>query len=123
MISAIKGTLPWPNVAKEKVIFYVKSRTTAQKLCSGLPDELIEIYNYIMGLGFYDVPDYERIYTLLETARGKVPQKDRLDWESLGPRTVKRISAIDFQQSDPLETQMVFHTERDISGGPQCNVA
>jgi serine/threonine protein kinase len=123
VIEMTSGQLPWPTTRDEKKVMAAKRKVTPELLCKKYPPEVAEIYRYVDGLRYYDDPDYERIYGLLEVARTKVKQRPALDWEKMGRRALKRISALDIQNADG-EHVRVFNRAGDIEAPsyPVCNV-
>ena len=59
-----KGSLPWQGIKaktkkeKYKIIMDKKAESKPEVLCSGLPDEFRQYFEYIRGLEFAEKPDY-----------------------------------------------------------------
>lgn len=87
--------LPWPgrkNRAKTKEI---KEHILPAKLFRKLPKQFIEIYNNVMNLSFFDEPDYNLYYSLLDQAYQELGgDKKHLDWEKLPASQVSKVSAL-----------------------------
>jgi hypothetical protein len=122
VIDITDGELPWPATHDEHKTLKGKQKVTPEALCKSYPSEMVELFRYVDALGYYDDPDYEMMYGLLEQARGKVKQKDGLDWEKMGKSALKRISALDIQNTNGGEPAQVFYDGRDITSPPLCNV-
>jgi serine/threonine protein kinase len=83
MVELAKGKLPWKDVLDNSLALSCKQRIEADKLCAGLPEAFVGIWNSVKDLEFSDEPDYRMIKRELGnilTARdwSKVPY----DWES-----------------------------------------
>lgn len=87
--------LPWPgrrNRAKTKEI---KERIQPAKLLRKLPRQFIEIYDDINRLSFYDEPNYQRYYDLIDEAYSQLGgHKKKLDWEKVSPHEISKVSEI-----------------------------
>mmetsp|Transcript_4150 Transcript_4150/g.8369 ORF Transcript_4150/g.8369 Transcript_4150/m.8369 type:complete len:509 (-) Transcript_4150:384-1910(-) len=73
----ICGKLPWESYAKEGSLSNLKSakfHTPVSLVCQGCPDELVHYFNYVKGLQFRDMPDYQFLKGLLECARNRLQQ-------------------------------------------------
>ena len=44
-----------------------KMKTAHEELCSGLPTEFVDYFNYVKKLGFTDTPDYTYLYNLFRS--------------------------------------------------------
>lgn len=73
LIYFYSGHLPWQNMdaknKKEKYekILEKKLNTPVEKLCQGLPDQIMRILKYIRGVFFDEKPDYSYIRSELES--------------------------------------------------------
>jgi serine/threonine protein kinase len=69
------GKLPWESYAKEGTLAGLKAaklRTPMSMVCKGCPDELIHYFNYVKGLKFRDIPDYQFLKGLIECSVNRV---------------------------------------------------
>ncbi|OHT17538.1 Casein kinase I [Tritrichomonas foetus] len=125
LIEMIRGDLPFPNTRDKEVLRKVKQKLTIQKLCKKLPSQLIEIWNLIKDLTYYDDPDYDRICELLDEAAASVHhQNPEYDWLRISKRKMKKISAINiFEDSEESENITVYHKLKGIPQTGTCNIA
>ncbi|WKY09995.1 hypothetical protein Q1695_002385 [Nippostrongylus brasiliensis] len=81
------GQLPWKNLSDIKQIGEYKKKCRQKPGLDELfvrpcPQEYHEILSLVDGCGYYDEPDYEKIYTLLRTALKNCGQPEfPYDWE------------------------------------------
>ena len=74
IIYIAKGTLPWASIKGDNQeglynrILEVKSKTTPEKLCKGLPPQFLEYINYARRMTFEQEPDYKYLRNLFLTA-------------------------------------------------------
>jgi len=74
IIYIAKGTLPWASIKSDNQeglynrILEVKSETTPEKLCKGLPPQFLEYINYARRMTFEQEPDYKYLRNLFLTA-------------------------------------------------------
>lgn len=64
LIHLLMGQLPWMNVkgsTKEKIknVFQIKSTISLKKLCENLPGKILDYFEYVLKLKFFEKPDYE----------------------------------------------------------------
>ena len=72
LIFLATGTIPWIQyedieidvVKKYLLVYKIKKNISSEKLCKGLPDEMIEYINYCKGLHFEEDPDYNHLRSL-----------------------------------------------------------
>ena len=72
LIFLATGTIPWIQyenieidvVKKYLLVYKIKKKIPTEKLCKGLPDEMIEYINYCKGLHFEEDPDYNHLRSL-----------------------------------------------------------
>ena len=71
LIYFLKGELPWQGLGfdnkfeKDQMIMNCKLKIHSEELCSELPLEIYNIFEYIRNLDFYDDPDYNYIFSEL----------------------------------------------------------
>ena len=79
--------LPWGNVfnnnsineeAKLRLLLQIKSSTTPEKLCNGLPKEFTSFIKYCRNLEFEQEPNYYYLKSLFTNILSKIPQKAAL---------------------------------------------
>lgn len=71
LVWLIRGELPWEAYAREGNLANLKSvklQTPVSVICQGCPEELIHYINYVKGLQFRDLPDYNFLRSLIECA-------------------------------------------------------
>lgn len=87
--------LPWQNARAfsewrlYSMIYNKKRKTTLEKLCQGMPPQMVEYFKYVRGLRFDERPDYARLRDLLRRAlKASNLREDRVfDWmEGCGAR-------------------------------------
>ena len=71
MVYMLNGRLPWQNLkgdaaGKMREVEKVKVLYTPQKLCSGLPNEVMKFCEYCFNLSYSETPDYQYLQKLLE---------------------------------------------------------
>ena len=93
------GTLPWIKaecanleiVKKYLYVYKLKKKTTAEKLCEDLPEEMAQYINYCRKLVFEEDPNYNFLRGLFENILINIQQKNDLkfSWipESLNQNT------------------------------------
>ncbi|OHT06520.1 CK1 family protein kinase [Tritrichomonas foetus] len=87
--------IPWPGSKNRKKTKEMKQKISASRLLKKLPKQFIEIYNNINRLSFYDVPDYQLYYQLIDQALDEMGGRNKpLDWEKLSQHTISRVSSI-----------------------------
>ena len=92
IIYFIKGELPWQNIKcktkseKYSKIYEIKKKVTDNKeLVEGLPMEMEKILEYIIGLDYFEKPNYLMIIKTVEMVLNKLNLSNDLqfDWYSL----------------------------------------
>lgn len=71
LIHLFKGKLPWIDVKgsfeqKYIEIYKMKAKFDLKKLCQNLPDKFVDYFKYVLGLGFFEKPDYNYIVGLFQ---------------------------------------------------------
>lgn len=67
LIYLIKGTLPWIKFGSTvNDMIGTRSCSSYEDLVKNVPVELVESYNYVQSLGFYQKPDYKWISSRLD---------------------------------------------------------
>lgn len=64
LVHLFNGGLPWCHLTgdlheKVKMILHLKSTISVEKLCEGLPNEFCEYFKYILGVQYFQKPNYE----------------------------------------------------------------
>jgi len=80
------GNIPWINaerinmdiVKKYILIYKIKKSISSEKLCQGLPEEMIKYINYCKELYFEQDPDYNYLKSLFYTILLKINEKNDL---------------------------------------------
>lgn len=89
IIYFMKGELPWQNIKckskgeKYTKIFEIKKKVTDSKeIVDGLPEEMKKILEYILGLNFFEKPNYSNINKAIEIILAKLNLSNDLqfDW-------------------------------------------
>lgn len=87
MVHLFKGGLPWFNLPgdlceKVKTIAYLKSTVTLESLCEGLPGEFREYFKYVLGLQYFQKPNYEYLRGLFMKVLEEMHEKEDgiFDW-------------------------------------------
>ena len=87
LVHLFKGGLPWLNLTgdlkeKVKMIAYLKSTMDAESLCEGLPREFCEYFKCVLGLQYFQKPNYEYLRGLLEKVLQEIDAKEdgHFDW-------------------------------------------
>ena len=126
VVELVNGELPWPGSKDREATVRAKQQVDAEVLCKRLPEEFVEIYKYISGLGFDENPDYMRIKRLIRQAAQKKEFENMIfDWEYLHSDEVKMISAISLEMTDAPESSDSLNVREADKGGcaPMCCVA
>uniref|UniRef100_A0AC34R809 Protein kinase domain-containing protein n=1 Tax=Panagrolaimus sp. JU765 TaxID=591449 RepID=A0AC34R809_9BILA len=84
-IEITRGALPWRSIDDRNEVAMYKERCrygiNLQEMMGGCPREYIEILRYIDSIRYYDIPNYKKIYKLLEQAIKNLKLKlHPLDW-------------------------------------------
>lgn len=66
LIEFIKGDLPWKKLKNKDDVRDMKIRLCGSELVHGLPEQFLNILEYIKGLKYADRPDYEHLIELLD---------------------------------------------------------
>jgi len=104
LIHFLRGDLPWLGLkakskrSKHKAIGRVKSETSDEDLCQGLPEEFCEYFRYCRSLEFADKPDYAYLRSLFQKLREKhgFVDDNEFDWTNmklLPPSELKKSSS------------------------------
>ena len=66
----LKGNLPWSNMKtcqeRIKQVGEMKSIITTYELCKGLPIEIQKFMDYVRGLHYQSIPNYNYLRKLLQ---------------------------------------------------------
>lgn len=84
LIEFFYGKVPWDPISDKSDTDKMKSEINPKKLCRGLPQNFLKIYNMIESLNYEDGVDYDAIQSFLDTTRNdlkKVNQK--LVWKQI----------------------------------------
>lgn len=89
MVYFLKSTLPWKGLSatticeKYKLVRSTKAKTTPRILCGGLPQEFIEMLEYVQLLKFQETPDYNLIRECIKKMMNvnKYPMDYIYDWK------------------------------------------
>ena len=74
VVYTIRGSLPWMNITEmdqarlQRLVIQKKEANPPEKLCEGLPSQLLEALQYARSLKERDMPDYDRVFGLFESA-------------------------------------------------------
>lgn len=89
LIYLFRGHLPWMNSkgSKKEIIkhiYQIKSTISLEKLCQNLPEKILEYFEYVLKLKFFDKPDYGYLKELfLSVMHSYAVQNDGIfDWIS-----------------------------------------
>ncbi|XP_078490913.1 uncharacterized protein LOC100176391 [Ciona intestinalis] len=83
LVEFVNGQLPWRKIKNKEQVGIMKERYDEKMLLKHMPHELMELYNHISTLQYYDKPDYEFVHQLFEQAiaRKNIHSSDPFDWE------------------------------------------
>ena len=97
-IYLLKGKLPWMNInyqkyikpntnmltseMKNNVILKIKQEITSEELCSNLPIEFLEYFNYVKNIKFSDAPDYQFLIRKFKGLFKDPSENYEFDWEN-----------------------------------------
>uniref|UniRef100_H2XSG8 Protein kinase domain-containing protein n=3 Tax=Ciona intestinalis TaxID=7719 RepID=H2XSG8_CIOIN len=83
LVEFVNGQLPWRKIKNKEQVGIMKERYDEKMLLKHMPHELMELYNHISTLQYYDKPDYEFVHQLFEQAiaRKNIHPSDPFDWE------------------------------------------
>ena len=68
VVELASGLLPWADNTVEWRTKEMKKNISSSVLCRKLPNEFIQIYKYISGLGFDETPNYMKIIRLIRSS-------------------------------------------------------
>lgn len=76
------GDLPWEFNDPSDDILQKKVEITAPDLLRGLPEEMVQYYDYVQSLGFNEQPDYDRMRRFFRTYLQKrnIWVEEKFDW-------------------------------------------
>lgn len=116
LVDMIKGELPWVAKGKDKdEVLMIKKKISTQTLCKGLPSIMIDLYDYINGLTYFQTPNYKYIYDILEELIQTTKKNHKcFDWEKLSRKKLKKISGIDIREVIEDGKFPIFINEKDI---------
>lgn len=108
LIYFVKGRLPWQNIyAKNKEQKYAqilknKQKINIEMLCSGLPQEFVNYFQYIKAMDFISKPDYKYLKNLFVTMmkNNKYPMDYEFDWLMLYNRNSNSNSSMEIRDDD-----------------------
>ncbi|KAJ5080651.1 tau-tubulin kinase 1 [Anaeramoeba ignava] len=66
LIEFLHGDLPWKQMKEKDEIKDMKILYNTPKLCEGLPNQMLQFYEYLNKLKFEDEPDYNYLRNLLQ---------------------------------------------------------
>ena len=88
LIYFLKGDLPWQGVKaktkseKKEQIKNIKNIVTNAELCLGIPEEFLNLLNYVRSLNFEDKPNYEFMIEILsKLQRDNNFNEESFEWE------------------------------------------
>jgi serine/threonine protein kinase len=84
MVELMGHNLPWENVKDQTECLRQKTVIDVTELCGNLPEKFKAIYGCILGLTYEEIPNYRRIFDLLNDARieDRIPS-DGAEWQAL----------------------------------------
>ena len=122
LVEMIKGDLPFPYTKDKQKVSKAKKKIKPKKLCKNLPKQFLQIWNYVSHLEYYDEPDYQQIYDLLNEAARNLHHRDQIyDWQKLHKRKLHKISGIDIRNDEDTGEVNVFYKQKNIKQG--CTIA
>ena len=97
ILELLTGELPWSQLSKKSDVYSAKKNFDIESYCSGLPSQMITIYEDLRLLEYDSEPNYGRIIGLLMGAisDSKAKWTDPYEWEVMTPSQVSAFSPID----------------------------
>ena len=114
-IICVVDRLPWPGTKNREKTKEMKENMPPESLFKRTPKQFLTIFNMVSALSFYDEPDYQEYYRLLDEALNEISGKKNhlLDWEKLSSHTISKISAI------PLKIKTVKNKQKPPTHQPE----
>ena len=121
VIELAKGKLPWKDVKDSGLAMSCKQTMNAEKLCSGLPVQMMRIWELIKDLQFSSEPNYASIkMELRHMAResGTDVEEAVLDWEEK-PWLIQKVT----MYPQMFCAGLAEKPSKERRGQKKCNVA
>lgn len=123
VIDIIAGPLPWKKLENRAEILHMKRRVSMQNLAEPISPHLVEIWEHISSLSYFDEPDYKMIREKLHEAceENNVKDTDEWDWH---PFILHMDGKDDFlnETNGPHKSSYESEaTDKDVSGGAMTN--
>jgi serine/threonine protein kinase len=78
-----QGGLPWGDLKDQDDIFRSKSGTSVQELCTGMPEQCLQIYEHLMALKDGEMPGYDFISQKLDEMMAAADVNEQnFDWSA-----------------------------------------
>nr|XP_018671613.1 tau-tubulin kinase 1-like isoform X2 [Ciona intestinalis] len=131
LVEFVNGQLPWRKIKNKEQVGIMKERYDEKMLLKHMPHELMELYNHISTLQYYDKPDYEFVHQLFEQAiaRKNIHPSDPFDWErgcgegSVTTTTTSTPPRGDRQTAGPAGMEVVSGVAEAANTDHELNVA
>jgi serine/threonine protein kinase len=99
LIFLATGTVPWIKAEKFKVdvvkkyiiIYKIKKAISSEKLCTGLPKEMVQYIDYCKNLYFEQDPNYDYLKSLFYNILTNINQKNDMKFSWISKRDMIRI--------------------------------
>ncbi|KAH0786485.1 CK1 family protein kinase [Histomonas meleagridis] len=105
VVELVDHRLPWPGSKDKEETIKIKRTIQVPCLFKSLPKQFQQIYLKTLSLGFYDRPDYQFYYRVINRAIDELGGDDQcLDWELLDPTLVSTISNIPLNMGNVKQT-------------------
>lgn len=95
LIEIFYGKVPWDPLSDKSDTDRMKSKIDPRKLCKGMPQNFLKIYNMIEPLNYEDKVDYDAIQNLLKTSRDDLKGVNhKLIWKLIMKEFSKEMSLV-----------------------------
>ncbi|KAK5985068.1 Serine threonine protein kinase domain containing protein [Trichostrongylus colubriformis] len=116
----MRDPLPWSRASHPEAVLGLKEDTALEKICSS---EITKVFVPIMKtfnkLGYFDRPDYKKIFEMLmdEVTKLKVKMTDPYDWDGkiTDTETAEKLEAVCKQYGIKYENLPKMETVEDLS--------
>lgn len=106
--------LPWPGSKDREKTLEIKRTIQVPILFKNLPKQFQKIYFKTLCLGFYDKPDYQLYYQLLDAAILELGgYKQYYDWEQLNPSVIKTVTSISLDMGPLIKANSDYYSEEE----------
>ncbi|TKR73020.1 hypothetical protein L596_020388 [Steinernema carpocapsae] len=113
VVAEFRGPLPWASTSNRNEVASLKETMPDVRLLSRSPSQLLDIPTHLRELGYYDRPDYLRIYHAFEAVleAQRIRFYDPYDWE-LEPSYKRTVPNTSVRTIESTSTDRPFDSNR-----------